>query len=278
MFAGEVTIGAMMQSQGAFLAVVTAISWFPINYLKLVQWTAQSRRLIGMNNALDQAELPGITARRSEREDIEARSLALDLPSGEPLANVGDWKMGGASSGLCAALPASARARCCARSPACGRMGRGQLALPVAARVMFLPQRSYIPTESLKAALCYPAHQREFTDEACRKVLRECRLGQLAGSLGESARWAQRLSGGEQQRLAFARAILAKPDFLFLDEATSALDRATETALYELLAKRLPVTTVVSVAHSVNVEKFHDHVLDLRPGRGAATAPLKAAA
>jgi putative ATP-binding cassette transporter len=143
---------------------------------------------------------------------------------------------------------------------------------------MFLPQRSYIPTESLKAALCYPAHVREFSDDACRQVLRDSRLSHLAGSLDETARWAQRLSGGEQQRLAFARAFLAKPDFLFLDEATSALDPATETALYELLAKRLPATAVVSVAHSVNVERFHDHVLDLRPDHGSAMAPLMAVA
>ncbi|WP_457325678.1 ATP-binding cassette domain-containing protein, partial [Roseateles sp. P5_E11] len=126
----------------------------------------------------------------------------------------------------------------------------------------------------LKEALCYPEPADSFDDEACRQALRDCKLPQFVEQLQESARWPQRLSGGEQQRLAFARAILARPDFLFLDESTSALDSPTATALYELLAERLPRTTVISVAHTTTLDQFHNRVLELHPGQPAVQSEL----
>jgi len=128
---------------------------------------------------------------------------------------------------------------------------------------MFLPQKSYVPTGSLKDALCYPQSSEAVDDAQCRQALVDCRLPHLADRLHEISRWGPRLSGGEQQRLAIVRAIIAKPDFLFMDEATSALDPATESALYRLIADRLPKAALVSVAHHVSLEGFHDHVIEL---------------
>ena len=113
-------------------------------------------------------------------------------------------------------------------------------------------------------------------DEALQAAPRDCLLPQLATRLDERDHWAHRLSVGEQQRLAFARALLNAPDWLFLDEATSALDEATEQHLYGLLRTRLTRTTLVSIAHRASVAKFHDRRVELVPD-GAGTRLTEAA-
>ena len=135
--------------------------------------------------------------------------------------------------------------------------------MPASARVLFLSQQSYLPIDTLKAALAFPSAPDAFTDAECRAALDAVKLGQYGDELLSVAHWARRLSGGEQQRLAAARALLQKPDYLFLDEATSALDVQTEEAVYEALHARLPATTLVSVAHRDTLGRFHQHTLTL---------------
>jgi len=139
--------------------------------------------------------------------------------------------------------------------------GEGTIDAPVGAKLMFVPQRSYLPIGTLKGALTYPSDESVFTDEACREVLTVCNLPDLVDRLGESAHWERTLSPGEQQRLAAARVLLQKPDFLFLDEATSALDPENETLVYRVLNERLPNAAIVSVAHRKSLEAFHDQTL-----------------
>jgi putative ATP-binding cassette transporter len=139
--------------------------------------------------------------------------------------------------------------------------GEGTIEKPADAKLLFIPQRSYLPIGTLKAALSYPSDASAFSDEACREVLTVCRLPELAGRLDESAHWERSLSPGEQQRLAAARALLQQPDFLFLDEATSALDPENESIIYNALIERLPNAAIVSVAHRKTLEAFHDQTL-----------------
>ena len=155
--------------------------------------------------------------------------------------------------------------------------GRGTVQLPADARVLFLPQRPYIPIGTLArhyATPMSPAHD----DREIAEALAVCQLEHLTERLDESANWSLMLSGGEQQRLAFARAVLVRPDWLFLDEATSALDEATETRLYELLDARLPDATLVSIAHKPSVARFHEQRLRIDPGqRRVLSEPLEPA-
>jgi putative ATP-binding cassette transporter len=143
--------------------------------------------------------------------------------------------------------------------------GTGSVDVPAGARLMFLPQRPYIPIGTLRDAVAYPAASHGYSDDEIREALRACGLPQLAARLDESEHWSQRLSIGEQQRLAFARALLNRPDWLFLDEATSALDEAMERHLYTLTRERLPDTTLVSIAHRPTVAEFHARRIALVP-------------
>jgi vitamin B12/bleomycin/antimicrobial peptide transport system ATP-binding/permease protein len=143
--------------------------------------------------------------------------------------------------------------------------GKGEISIPKGAAVMLLPQRPYIPIGSLRDAISYPAVAGSFDEAAILLALDAVRLPQLKTRLEEEANWSQILSGGEQQRLAVARALLAKPQWLFLDEATSALDEPLEAAVYAAIRENLPQTSVVSIGHRSSLIGMHDRRLVMQP-------------
>jgi len=128
-------------------------------------------------------------------------------------------------------------------------VGRGEIRAARDARILFLPQRPYLPIGVLRDVVSYPMPAQGVDDGTLREALEVVGLTELAARLDEAAHWAQRLSPGEQQRIAFARALVQKPEWLFLDEATSAVDEATEARLYRLMRERLAETTVFSIGH-----------------------------
>lgn len=273
-FAGEATLGTMMQSQAAFLTVAAGVAWFSSSYDKLVIWSSVTRRLIGLNRSIDEGEVQEIRQERSGNDSVAVRGLNLKLPSGAPLAQIGNWEFGQGQRWIVRGPSGVGKSTLLRAVAGIWPHGDGAISLPDHARMLFLPQKSYIPTGTLKDALCYPATSADYTDAACEEALRDARLPQLVGQLDQVSRWQHRLSGGEQQRLAVARALLSQPDFLFMDEATSALDEDTEAALYELLSTRLKRTTIVSVAHHSALKKYHDHALELRASSLAMQIPL----
>jgi vitamin B12/bleomycin/antimicrobial peptide transport system ATP-binding/permease protein len=138
---------------------------------------------------------------------------------------------------------------------------------------MLLPQRPYIPSGTLKTAVAYPSIAEAYHDEAVREALEFARLGSLACEIDSEDNWPQRLSGGEQQRLAIARAVLDKPDWLFLDEATSALDEKLEAEIYRMLSEVLPNTTIVSIGHRSTLIALHRRHVEMEPGRDGVFEP-----
>ena len=151
----------------------------------------------------------------------------------------------------------------------------GRIEVPARTRTLFLSQRPYLPLGTLRAVVSYPEPDGTFPDEKIREVLRLLDLGALADRLDETEHWEQQLSGGEQQRLAFARVLLHEPDWIFLDEATSALDEEMETRVYELFRERLPRAAIVSIAHRPALAQYHGRRWSLTPG--AEGAVLEAA-
>jgi putative ATP-binding cassette transporter len=142
--------------------------------------------------------------------------------------------------------------------------------------MMLLPQRPYIPFGSLRAAVAYPDVETAFDDATISDALRTAKLPHIADKLDEERAWAQTLSLGEQQRLAVARALLAKPDWLFLDEATAALDEPTEAEIYRVIRENLPNTTVVSIGHRSTLTAFHDRQVDMRQDANGLFSPRDA--
>ncbi len=134
--------------------------------------------------------------------------------------------------------------------------------------MLFLPQKPYIPIGTLRDAVKYPDEQSTASDAEIVTALEAAQIGELKGRLDESAHWSNMLSGGEQQRLAIARALVFKPDWLFMDEATASLDPANEAAIYRELKARLPQTTVVSIGHSPALKQWHERIIELqrKPG------------
>ena len=144
--------------------------------------------------------------------------------------------------------------------------GRGEIRVPRDARVLFLPQRPYLPIGALRDVVSYPMPADGVDDKILREALEDVGLPELAGRLDEVAHWALQLSPGEQQRIAFARTLVQKPEWLFLDEATSALDEGTEAHLYALVRERLPDTMMFSIGHRTTLDALHTRRLMVKPG------------
>jgi putative ATP-binding cassette transporter len=151
--------------------------------------------------------------------------------------------------------------------------GEGMIETPKGASILLLPQRPYIPLGTLRAAIAYPADEHAYPADEVRGALERVKLAHLEHDLDRDDQWQQRLSGGEQQRLAIARAILAKPDWLFLDEATASLDEPLEAAMYVAIRVALPHVTIVSIGHRSTLVGMHDRQLTMTPDAHGVFVP-----
>ena len=156
---------------------------------------------------------------------------------------------------------------------------KGKLRIPAGAKVLFLSQRPYLPLGTLRQAVTFPGDPASVPEETIKTALVDVRLPQLVDRLDEEANWSMTLSVGEQQRLAFARVLINRPDWLFLDEATSALDEANEEHLYRLVSERLEKSTMVSIAHRQSVAQHHQRRVSIDPQhQSLLVAPIAAPA
>ncbi|MGH8781906.1 ABC transporter ATP-binding protein/permease [Paraburkholderia sp.] len=272
-FAGAFSFGVLMQVSQAFGTVSDSFSWFINSYGTLVEWRATVNRLREFKRIVHAPRLKesvspatehgGIKLHYIDSVDLTTDGLKLALPNGNALSNIRDVAIKPGSRWLVRGPSGSGKSTLMRALAGLWPFGDGSIDAPVDARMMFVPQQSYLPIGTLKAALTYPSSASTFTDEECAEALRVCRLSEYADRLEESGHWTRILSPGEQQRLAAARVLLHKPDYLFLDEATSALDAENEARLYHLFTERLPKAAIVSVAHRESLAAFHEETLDV---------------
>jgi putative ATP-binding cassette transporter len=223
-------------------------------------------RLSGFESALEHVRVQaangdGVRRTNGDNTRLTLKGVDLQLPDGRPLiANVnlslfrGDTILLGGSSG-------SGKSTLLRAIAGIWPFGSGEIVGPADGRRLFLPQKPYLPIGTLREVVSYPMPAGGVDDATLREALAVVGLSSLAGRLDEAAHWALQLSPGEQQRIAFARALVQKPEWLFLDEATSALDEATEVHLYRLLRERLAGTTVFSIGHRATLRPFHSRQL-----------------
>lgn len=268
-FFGKIPLGVLTRAADAFGQVQGSMSWFVGAYTSLASWRATVERLVGFHYAIVAARAAatgGLTAEEGAA-GFAIRDGHIRLPDGRPLLDVRDFQVRKGQSLLLTGASGSGKSTLFRALAGIWPFAEGTLERP-SAKALFLPQRPYIPLGTLRHAVTYPAAPGAHSEAEIVAALDDVGLNALATRLGEDQNWAMLLSGGEQQRLAIARALLARPDYLFLDEATSALDPAAEQDLYALIRTRLPDTAVVSIAHRPALAALHDRQLDVHQTMG----------
>ena len=274
-FDKAIQLGGLMQISSAFRQVQESLSFIVNSYNEIAEYQAVVQRLAGFRARMDEIAADRATAQAINIErsgvGVAVEALDLDLPDGQPLRQ--DISLS-ASPGkpLLITGPSGVGKSTVLRAIAgLWPFGRGRIRM-TDGRVLFLPQRPYLPLGTLADALVYPRAADELSRDRLVEALSAVGLPQLVNRLDEEGNWAQRLSIGEQQRLAFARVLLTRPEIVFLDEATSALDEAAEMSLYRLLREAPWRPTIVSVGHHGTLQRLHDTVVDIgrRPVSQAA--------
>lgn len=276
-FSGAIQLGGLMQVASAFGQVQGALSWFVDAYTQFASWKATVDRLTGFAAALESVRDEGrdLHGERVEEAgtEVAAEQLSLELPGGQRLLSEASLSLEPHQDTLVTGPSGSGKSTLFRALAGIWPYWRGRIKLPRGARAFFLPQKPYLPIGTLRYAVAYPGDAARYGDHEVREALDAVGLGHKVADLERTENWAQLLSGGEQQRLAFARALLARPDWLFLDEATSALPDADQEALYRLLKRKLPGTTLVSIGHRENLAQFHRRRLEWRTGDAPALVP-----
>jgi putative ATP-binding cassette transporter len=280
-FSGAITLGTLMQISQAFGQVQESLSFFITRYTDLAEWRAVMNRLRGFEIAIEAAGTasggPSIV-REPDRYGITTEGLVLEVPGGRVLASDVRLDFSPGDRALITGASGSGKSTFFRSVSGIWPYGSGTVRVPEDARVLFLPQKAYLPIGSLREVVRYPDLATPVDDSVIQQVLADVQLPQLADRLDEVAHWGNRLSGGEQQRLAIARALLYRPDWLFLDEATSSLDEPSEAHLYRLLNERLPKTGIISIGHRPSLRQWHQRHIRLEPGKDTAGRLVEAAA
>ncbi len=274
---GTMTLGEVMQAASAFTIVQTAFSWLVDNYPRLSDWTASASRVAALMVSLDGLERAeeGEGFARIERDSAEGaalrlRDLSVTLDDGTAVVKDAEVAIEPGERVLVAGESGTGKSTLVRAISGLWPWGEGTVQVQEGAKMILMPQKAYVPTGTLHRAATYPAPPEEKSEAEVAAAFEKVGLKHLVDRLGESGPWDQTLSGGEKQRLAFARIMLHEPDIVVLDEATSALDPDSQDKLMKLLTDELATTTIVSVGHRPELEQFHDRKITLERRRGGA--------
>ncbi len=257
-FSGAIQLGQLMQISSAFGRVQDSLSWFVDNYSTLATWRATTDRLTSFEESFKALVRANQAAPVEESASLDIQNLTLSLPTGKVLLQDANLRAVAGDRILLQGPSGSGKSTLFRAIAGIWPFSTGHIAKPASA--MFIPQRPYFPNGPLRDALAYPEPASAYSDTQLDQALHEALLPQLAGQLDKSDAWGQKLSGGEQQRLAIARVFLKTPIWVFSDEATSALDVETEETLYKRMLSLVNKAhgAIISIAHRPSVAAFHD--------------------
>jgi putative ATP-binding cassette transporter len=275
---GSMSLGEVMQAASAFTIVQGAFNWLVDNYPRLADWTASARRVASLMVSLDALERAehgdgvGRIVRSDDGEGAALRLLDLSVTLDDGTAVVDDTEVviQPGERVLIAGESGTGKSTLVRAIAGLWPWGGGRIEVQKGARMMLLPQRPYIPIGTLRRAATYPDAPESRSIEDVAQAFRHVGLDHLVDRIDVEAPWDQTLSGGEKQRVAFARIFLQNPDIIVLDEATAALDPNSQDKLMELLSQQPEKSTLVSVGHRPELEAFHNRKIVLERRRGGA--------
>lgn len=271
--AKEFTLGGLMQVASAFGRVQDSLSYFVDTYSSLATWQSVVMRLTYFGRHMQEvsAEAERFHLERFvAAEEVRADNMQVNLPDGTSLLENINFTLEPGSNVLIKGVSGSGKSTLLRAIAGIWPFVEGKIVLPEQEKLMFIPQKPYLPLGSLREALLYPGNK-PVNDEVLVNLMEECQIGYLKDKLDIVADWSHVLSVGEQQRLAYVRAHIQEPVWLFLDEATSALDEETEAKMYSLIGERLANTTIVSIGHRSTLNKYHQLVLELDKNNKSVT-------
>ena len=267
--AGTMTLGEVMQAASAFMIVQVAFNWLVENYPRLADWTASASRLASLLVSLDRLERAEreettgrIVRKEAEAGALRLRDVSVTLDDGSAVVNEADIEIARGEKVLVVGESGTGKSTLVRAIAGLWPWGRGEILVNFEG-LFLMPQRPYVPLGTLRRAVTYPLSPEEVDDAVVRATVEDVGLGHFLDRLDEDANWEHVLSGGEKQRLAFARALLQRPHTIVMDEATAALDPLSQEQLMRLLLERLPEATVISVGHRAELEAFHTRKLVL---------------
>jgi putative ATP-binding cassette transporter len=275
---GSMSLGQVMQAASAFTIVQTAFGWLVDNYPRLADWNACARRIASLMMSLDGLERAeqGDGFGRIQRGEtqgeaiLELKDLSVSLDDGTAVVDETEVVIEPGERLLVAGESGTGKSTLVRAIAGLWPWGDGAVNLHPDRRLFMLPQKPYVPTGTLRRAVAYPGAEDDWQDEHICEALHKVGLDHLKKKIGEEGPWDQTLSGGEKQRLAFARLLLHNPDIIVLDEATSALDEKSQDKMMEMVTKELPKATIVSVGHRAELEAFHSRKIVLERRKGGA--------
>jgi vitamin B12/bleomycin/antimicrobial peptide transport system ATP-binding/permease protein len=275
---GSMSLGQVMQAASAFTIVQSAFGWLVDNYPRLADWNACARRIASLMMSIDELERAetgddiGRISRGETTGDamLSLNDLTVTLGDGTAVVDQTEVEIEAGERCLVAGDSGSGKSTLVRAISGLWPWGSGRINVHPDRRLFMLPQRPYVPSGTLRRATAYPGAADDWTAEEIKEVLDKVGLAHLKDKIEEEKTWDQTLSGGEKQRLAFARLFLHNPDIIVLDEATSALDAKSQDQMMELVVTELPSATLVSVAHRAELEAFHSRKIVLERRKGGA--------
>ncbi|PTX99354.1 ABC transporter ATP-binding protein [Verrucomicrobia bacterium LW23] len=265
-FSKLIDLGDLRRISHSFDSVRVSMSWFLLSYSELANLRSIIIRLNGFLDVVEATKKmeSGITISPSDTNaPLTVKGMSLTVPNGAKLFGPIDLEVKKGMSVLVSGPSGCGKSTMFRALTGLWPFGSGAIRVPQGARMMVVPQKPYMPMDSLLKAATYPSEPEAFTREQIVEAMRLSRLEHLIAKLDETENWAMVLSPGEQQRVAFVRVFLHKPDWLFLDEATSALDEETQKAMYDQIRTIVPGVTIVSIAHRASLRNYHDFIIDV---------------
>ena len=266
----SITLGGLMQTAAAFVQVQVALNWLVDNYARIAEWLASVGRVTGLWVALTdldasvgESEQDRITLETSPDDSIRLEGLSVAQHNGRVMIDEADTVIGKGEKVLLMGDSGTGKSTLIRAIAGLWPWGQGCVRLPEGGRIAFLPQKPYMPLGTLRQALEYPATEATHDDKALGQALERCGLRRLIPRLDEEEQWDRQLSGGELQRVGFARVLVQNPDILIMDEATAALDTNSQDSMMELLGNELAHCTVISVGHRPELAEYHERTLTL---------------